>query len=455
MSIFGRICPRCGRRVLGRMRYCGRCGCDLDGVDEVRRSDVPPRRPDLREWTEENPDPAPAASPQDGDAPTPARAGGPAPRPVQTARRPAVPVSQASAERPVPPSQGFSQAPDEPGASYEEAAEEKTPGTAERLPFGLLAAVAVFVIAAAVILIVRMNRGGGTPAQAGPAPTGSAVHVIGAGEELSPTAAPTITPLATPTPTPPPVAATTSLLPDFAVSEVTGYVYVLPPSLSVRSGPGTQYGIIATVVQGTALLRTGVLDGWTRVQIDGQEGYVPHDQVSLEEAPTPTPEPVMDFDVTDADGTVVVDSGANLRVGPDSSYDVYDYAGAGQELTRTGVLDGWTRILYDGRELYVYTELLRGGEEEEDDESWYPFEPDSEHIDFEPEEDDEPSVTESYTDSVTLRVNANVRSGPGTDYDVIGLADGGSTLDVIGISDGWYLVEFYGQTGYVLSSLTE
>ena len=50
------------------------------------------------------------------------------------------------------------------------------------------------------------------------------------------------------------------------------------------------------------------------------------------------------------------------------------------------------------------------------------------------------------------RIGVNVRSGPGTQYQVIGTIPGGATVDVGGCSANWCQVSFNGETGYASQS---
>lgn len=387
MEVLGRKCPRCGSFVWRGKRFCGSCGFDLESEEREEPAPIErlyPERPAASAWSDEPP------------------------RPTETARF---------------------------------VGGDRTAGMSRKdlikLACGIAAALVIIVIA--IVLIARMNRTTPPPVSEA-ADTADTVHVIEAGGDLLTTAAPR--PTATPRPTNPPAATVLPMNTPVMVSEVSGVVYALPAALEIRSGPGAEYDVIATVAQGTELTRTGVMDGWTRVLVDGREGYVPHDQIAMEPEPTPTPN--MDFEVDDADDTVVVDSGANLRLGPGTEYDAVGYADAGEEFHRTGTIEGWSQVEYGGGKAYVYNELLRS--EQTPPPTDTPL----------PEEEQTQAPAESFSEStVTLRMNANVRTGPGTEYDVIGLADGGSTLEATELVDGWYKVTFFGQTGYVLASLTE
>ena len=52
----------------------------------------------------------------------------------------------------------------------------------------------------------------------------------------------------------------------------------------------------------------------------------------------------------------------------------------------------------------------------------------------------------------TAESAVNVRSGPGTQYQVIGTIPGGATVDVGGCSANWCQVSFNGETGYASQS---
>jgi uncharacterized protein YraI len=45
-------------------------------------------------------------------------------------------------------------------------------------------------------------------------------------------------------------------------------------------------------------------------------------------------------------------------------------------------------------------------------------------------------------------INLNMRSGPGTPYQVIGVIPAGTPVDVLGCTDRWCRVSYAGRTGY-------
>lgn len=117
----------------------------------------------------------------------------------------------------------------------------------------------------------------------------------------APTAAPTLAPTAAPTAAPAAAEPTATPLPALDVSEPTAVV--VPTTMNVRGGPGTNYPRVGGVSGGTRLAITGVnpAGDWYRVTLPGseQEGWVfgglvttagPMEQVTaLSEADLPAP----------------------------------------------------------------------------------------------------------------------------------------------------------------------
>lgn len=77
----------------------------------------------------------------------------------------------------------------------------------------------------------------------------------------------------------------------------------------------------------------------------------------------------------------------------------------------------------------------------------------SEEITTQPPQPSVPSYapTDSYTMYAPQVIN--VRSGPGTDYDKLGVVYANSAVTVVGSSGDWLAVSYNGQTGFILASL--
>lgn len=310
----------------------------------------------------------------------------------------------------------------------------------ETWQYVLVFAIIAVVIAIAVILVIKMNQ----PADMRePSENFETVHVINAeGEEISSTAAPEQTAAATdapentdapektaepePTDTPEPTAAPEA----FAVQEVSDTVYVTGNGVNLRSGPGTSYEVLSIVSAGTALTRTGTTgNSWSRVMYNGKECYISNALVTTEEPKTTaapsTPAP---YDVSAADDTVVVTEEANIRKGPGTNYDVIAVLPANTELKRTGTTGGWSRIVYNGSEAFIADSLIKVKGSNE---------------------------LEEKTGKLTVTMEANLREGPSTDDQILGIAKVGAELNMTGKIGSWYRVEYEGKTAYINANLVK
>jgi uncharacterized protein YgiM (DUF1202 family) len=187
---------------------------------------------------------------------------------------------------------------------------------------------------------------------------------------------------------------------------------------NLRSGPGTSYTLVATLDQNTVLQRTGTVNGWSRVVYQGQEVYIYDSLIETQSATT----------VTTAVGTLTVSSDVNVRSGAGTDNAVLGVAKTGESLTITGLVDGkWYRVSYNGQEGYVNRNLIKVS-------------------DF--------ALVADKSGTATVTSAANVRSGPNTSYNVLGVAEANDTLTVTGLTDSnWYQVSYNDQVGYIAASL--
>ena len=80
------------------------------------------------------------------------------------------------------------------------------------------------------------------------------------------------------------------------IEPAEGTYYVIAPSLNVRSGDGTSYGVLGVVTLNTSINVTGVTtNGWYEFLHNGHKGYVSGNYLSKEKkvvkTPPPTPKP--------------------------------------------------------------------------------------------------------------------------------------------------------------------
>ena len=139
------------------------------------------------------------------------------------------------------------------------------------------------------------------------------------------------------------------------------------------------------------------------------------------------------------DIVLVIESGAKLRTGPGTSYDVADSLPKNTELVRTGTVENWSQVQYNDGEYYIANTLIT-------------------ESDKLPEEEVEaapaPAGSENSNGSigtVVVKSEANIRAGAGTGYDKLGVAKVGTELTVTDVTDDgkWYQVSYNGKTGYI------
>ena len=88
----------------------------------------------------------------------------------------------------------------------------------------------------------------------------------------------------------------------------------------------------------------------------------PEPEPTPELTPEPTPDPTPTeptYTVTEASGTFyITTSGVNLRKGPGTNYDSVGSAPKDTAVTRTGVSGKWTRISYNGQNVFISSQYL-------------------------------------------------------------------------------------------------
>ncbi len=173
------------------------------------------------------------------------------------------------------------------------------------------------------------------------------------GETTEPEPEPPVSPSPTPSTTP--------------VEEKTGFIngdYV-----RFRTGPSTSYRVIDSYNKGKEVTITGVSGDWTACTIDGQNGYVFSQYVTVNEPKTQTGgsetnggDDNYNVTETDAQPGYITGNNVRLRSGPSMSSDVLDELFYGNNVTITGVSGDWTAVTYNGQAGFVYSQYVARGE---------------------------------------------------------------------------------------------
>ncbi len=195
---------------------------------------------------------------------------------------------------------------------------------------------------------------------------------------------------------------------------------------NVRSGPGTSYSIIGDVKAGDTVTITGTDSGWYKISFNGGTGYIASSLVNTgSAAPTPAPTPAPS---TSTNKTGRVNYDANIRSGPGTENPIVGDVKAGATVTITGSEKGWYKVSYNGVTGYIASSLV------------------------------DETGTAAADPNATGRANsdANIRSGPGTNYSVVGDIAAGQTFEILKTeSNGWYKINYNGTTGYIAGGLVD
>ena len=139
----------------------------------------------------------------------------------------------------------------------------------------------------------------------------------------------------------------------------TSTMYTTPEiGLNLRKGPGTSYSVIRTLSKGTAVTVHSSSNGWSKISVNGVEGYV---STSFLSSTNPSTNSSTSNETTSTPTTtmyVTPDAGLNLRKGPGTSYSVIKTLSKGTAVTVHSSNNGWSKVSVNGVEGYVSTSYL-------------------------------------------------------------------------------------------------
>lgn len=200
--------------------------------------------------------------------------------------------------------------------------------------------------------------------------------------------------------------------------------------LNVRSGAGTGHNVISKVKSGQVLQVVGQENGWFKVNVNGQTGYVSGDFVTTGGKTGTT--------VQQGTGTYTVNvSSLNVRTGPSTSHTVLGSVNKGKTVQVVGEVQDWFKINFNGGTGYVSKDFVTKGGSAVSNETKQPTTNNN-------------TTTVQTGGSYVVNTGAlKVRTGPATYNAVIGGVTNGTVLNVTGAENGWYKINHNGRTGYV------
>lgn len=201
-------------------------------------------------------------------------------------------------------------------------------------------------------------------------------------------------------------------------------------SLNLRQGPGTSYNIIGELSSGTNVqIISQCNSNWYKVQYNGTTGYVYAPCISIVSG---------NLSSSSKTGTVINLSGdiqLNFRLGPSTNDTVIGGLSEGTTFTILSESNGWYKINYDGTIGYVYGYYVSVGNN-------------SSSLSNSSSNTSKSGVVSNLNSGVDL----NFRSGPNTDYSIIGELSEGTSVTILSENNGWYKINYDGTVGYVYSN---
>lgn len=188
--------------------------------------------------------------------------------------------------------------------------------------------------------------------------------------------------------------------------------------LNVRSGPGLDYQQIAKVYRGERFPIIEEKNEWIKIRVNNTEGWVANWLVEKADLSNKEPEQIAEANV----------SRLNVRSGPSQSFPVIDQINPGINYPVLDQEGDWIKIQLN----IDKTGWIAG---------WM--------VTISEKTPSEKTVT---TEKVTIEVDIlNVRSGPSTEFPVIGQLTKGTQVEVIAVEQGWYQIHFSEKEGWITS----
>lgn len=139
-------------------------------------------------------------------------------------------------------------------------------------------------------------------------------------------------------------------------STEAGYV-TATANVNVRSGPGTGYSKLGTLIKGTTVAKLGTSGSWTIINYNGKQAYVSSGYLKAASAPSGSSSSSSSGTTTET-GYLAATTNVNVRSGPDTSYSIIGSLYKGTIVPKLGTSGSWTKISYNGGTGYVSSQYL-------------------------------------------------------------------------------------------------
>ncbi len=240
---------------------------------------------------------------------------------------------------------------------------------------------------------------------------------------------------------------------------------------NVRSGPGVNYDVIATLQQEQVVAATGRSDSfsnWLQVDLGGRRGWVAYFTVAVTgdvnslpiltvSAPlvTATPTPEQPHQEATSDLYVTAFRRVNVRTGPGTGFSVMGVLAPGQTadiIGTSGATNDWLQVNYNGEPGWIaYFVVTISGDVSQLDVDGVSTLPDADETHS---DDDDVGLTLNQVVVVT-RFNTNLRTAPILGSDVISIVPYETTVQALERTDDnrWLRVRHGDDVGWLITSL--
>lgn len=198
--------------------------------------------------------------------------------------------------------------------------------------------------------------------------------------------------------------------------------------VNIRSGPGTSYDLVGTIYQGTEVTIVQKQGDWYKISYGKTTGWVSASYVTAAKA-SPTVQ--------------VTGETVNLRSGPGTTYNKVGEASRGDTLTLLDVQGDWYQVkTANGTVCYISASLAGT--------------PSSAPV-ASPAAPTVPAANQAAAKQIKIVSGPiNLRSGPGSDHDKVGMAPDQGVFAVLATQGEWYQIKLSsGTTGWVAGWLVE
>ncbi len=146
---------------------------------------------------------------------------------------------------------------------------------------------------------------------------------------------------------------------------MTGTVNVT--AVNLRASAGTSSAIIKLLSKGEQVTVLGIEGKWTRVSYNSLKGFIYTEYLSFSAVQSSSPSPdaqtppaaaVPQVNALSASALYITGYGVNFRAEANTSSEVYEILPFGTAVTPVATLDSWTKVSYNGRVGFVYSQYL-------------------------------------------------------------------------------------------------